>query len=155
MNATSHILYGDSAARYRAAGSRPHGSSVSSRMRGATLFWAAAFETALFLRPPQNRLSLLRQAASIGVLAAAVDYTITPKAFHARLGIGSIERRHGRGLRGHGRRVRQYGGGPAKIVLSRDIDVVERDTIPWPSVVLGYGPMLPLSRRRRRSLVPV
>ncbi len=78
LNATSHLLYGDRAARHRKADLNHTGVGLATHA-AATVFWATAFEMALVLRPPRSANDLLGRAASIGVLAAAVDYTITPK----------------------------------------------------------------------------
>ena len=80
LNATSHWLYGADAARYRNT-DVDHTIVGFATHAAATFFWAAAFETTLAIRPAKTPLSLLRQAASVGALAALVDYTITPKRF--------------------------------------------------------------------------
>ena len=80
LNATSHILYGDTAATFRDA-DLDHTVVGFGTHAAATLFWAVAFESALVIRPPRTSLALVGRAASIGVLAALVDYTVTPKRF--------------------------------------------------------------------------
>ena len=80
LNATSHIVYGDEAARYRDA-DVDHTIVGLGTHAAATVFWAAAFETSLVLRPPRTPAALVGRAGSIALMAALVDYTITPKRF--------------------------------------------------------------------------
>ena len=80
LNATSHIVYGDEAAAYRRA-DIDHTIIGFGTHAAATIFWAAAFEASLVIHPPRTSISLAGRAASIGLLAALVDYTITPKRF--------------------------------------------------------------------------
>ena len=78
LNATSHLIYGDTAAAYRDA-DIDHTIVGLGTHAAATLFWAAAFETSLVIHPARDAAALAGRAASIGLLAALVDYTITPK----------------------------------------------------------------------------
>ena len=80
LNATSHMLYGDEAATFRDA-DVDHTIIGLGTHAAATIFWAAAFEASLALRPTRDPIAIAGRAASIGLLAAMVDYTITPKRF--------------------------------------------------------------------------
>ena len=80
LNATSHIVYGNDAARYRDA-DIDHTIIGLGTHAAATIFWAAAFETSLVLRPARTPAALVVRAGSIALMAALVDYTITPKRF--------------------------------------------------------------------------
>ena len=78
LNATSHWLNGDSAALRSRVDVRHTGVGLGTHI-AATVFWAAFFEAWLAARPAQDRLAA--KAAAIAILAATVDYTITPKRF--------------------------------------------------------------------------
>ena len=80
LNATSHWLNGDRAARLQAVDVRHTGVGLATHV-SATIFWAAFFETWLSIKPAQGRGDLAGRAIAIAALAAAVDYTITPKRF--------------------------------------------------------------------------
>jgi hypothetical protein len=80
LNATSHLVYGDEAADFRDA-DVDHTVIGFGTHAAATIFWAAAYEASLKIHPPRPDLSVLGRAASIGLLAAVVDYTITPRRF--------------------------------------------------------------------------
>ena len=80
LNATSHWLNGDGAARRRDMDLKHTAIGLATHV-GATVFWAAFFEAWLFARPPHNAADILQRASAIAVLAAAIDYTITPRRF--------------------------------------------------------------------------
>jgi hypothetical protein len=80
LNATSHIVYGNDAAHYRDA-DIDHTIIGLGTHAAATVFWAAAFETSLVLRPARTPAALVGRAGSIALMAALVDYTVTPKRF--------------------------------------------------------------------------
>ena len=80
INATSHWLYGDRAARVRRA-SVDHTTIGLLTHQAATIFWALSFETSLAVRPVRGAPALAARAAQIATLAAIVDYTVTPKRF--------------------------------------------------------------------------
>ncbi len=80
LNATSHWLNGDRAARRRQTDLRHTGVGLGTHT-AATVFWALCYETWLIDRPPNDASDVIVRAASVAALAAAVDYTITPKRF--------------------------------------------------------------------------
>lgn len=79
LNAVSHWVWGPRATRRDAA-------SVKYTLTGylthhaASIFWATVFER-LFGRVRHGPTESLASGAAIAALAAAVDYTITPKRF--------------------------------------------------------------------------
>jgi len=93
INAVSHWYFGDRAARkdgfslkYTLSGYLTH--------HATSLFWATLFER-LFERRTWPRLTApLVPAAAVAVIAAAVDYTITPKrltpGYEKRLSIPAL-----------------------------------------------------------------
>lgn len=80
LNATSHWLHGPAAAERRAADLGHTGVGYVTH-HAATMLWAAIFETWLARRRPLAPLPLLRDAAAMATVAAAVDYLATPKRF--------------------------------------------------------------------------
>jgi hypothetical protein len=80
LNATSHWLNGDEAARERRIDLKHTGVGLATHV-AATVFWAAFFEAWSVARPTRNSGEIARRAAAIAALAAVVDYTITPKRF--------------------------------------------------------------------------
>ena len=80
LNATSHWLNGDRAARRRTADVRHTGVGLGTHV-AATMFWAACLEMWTSDRPPRTRLDTIGRAATTAALAALVDYTITPRRF--------------------------------------------------------------------------
>jgi hypothetical protein len=78
LNSTSHWLHGDNAARVGGVDAAHTGVGLATHHASA-LFWALPFETWLAVRPPQSSTELLRDAAVMSAIAAAVDYGITPK----------------------------------------------------------------------------
>jgi hypothetical protein len=77
-NATSHWLQGQEAGEteridveHTALGFATHQASA--------LFWALPFEAWLASHPPRSNMELLRDAAVMSAIAAAVDYGIVPK----------------------------------------------------------------------------
>ena len=77
LNATSHWLHGDKAARYRGVDAARTGTGLATHL-AATIFWAALFEAWEGARPRRGRLA---RAAAVSAFAAAVDYTVTPRRF--------------------------------------------------------------------------
>ena len=80
LNATSHWLYGERAARRRRMDLRHTAVGLATHV-AATVFWAAFFEAWLRAKPPRGRGDIVQRALTVSALAAAVDYTITPKRF--------------------------------------------------------------------------
>ncbi len=78
LNATSHWLHGDIAAREREA-DVPHTLVGAATHFASTVFWAVPFEAWLDRHPPRSHAALLRDAAVMSAVAATVDYTITPR----------------------------------------------------------------------------
>ena len=78
LNATSHWLHGDNAARIGGIDARHTGVGLVTHHASA-LFWALPFETWLSVRPPQSSISLLRDGAVMSAIAATVDYGVVPR----------------------------------------------------------------------------
>ena len=80
INATSHWVHGETAGNVRDA-DLSHTATGYATHHGACVFWASVMESILagreHIRPSEIALS----AAAVSVLAAAVDYGITPKRF--------------------------------------------------------------------------
>ena len=79
VNATSHWLNGDRAARVGRADLAHTGVGYLTH-HAATLFWAAIFETWLGRRRVAP-LPMLQRAMAMSAIAAAVDYGATPRRF--------------------------------------------------------------------------
>ena len=80
LNATSHLLHGEKAADPRGLSGAYTGIGVGTHAV-ATLLWAVAFEASPSIRPVREPFRICGRASAIGVLAAIVDYTMTPKRF--------------------------------------------------------------------------
>lgn len=80
LNATSHWLHGDRAARRRRADLRHTGVGLATHS-AATIFWALFFEGWCLTRPTRKIPEVAARATAVAGLAAVVDYTITPKRF--------------------------------------------------------------------------
>ena len=80
LNATSHWLYGREAAKFPRA-DVDHTPIGFATHYAATIFWATAFEAWLALRGRRGASAAALGAVGVAALAAAVDYTITPKRF--------------------------------------------------------------------------
>ncbi len=81
LNATSHWLNGDGAASVTAVDWRHTGVGYATN-HAASVFWAAMFEGWLAWRgKPVGPVAMMRGAAVMSVVAAAVDYGPTPKRF--------------------------------------------------------------------------
>jgi hypothetical protein len=78
MNATSHWLHGDRAALHREPDAA-HTLIGYTTHRASAVFWAVPFEAWLTARPPRTSIGLLRDACAMSVIAAAIDYGVTPK----------------------------------------------------------------------------
>ena len=79
LNATSHWLNGEAVAQDREAGWRTTGVGLATHF-AATVFWAAIFE-AWVRRGRRAPRQVLGKALAMGGIAAAVDYSATPKRF--------------------------------------------------------------------------
>jgi hypothetical protein len=78
INATSHWVHGDAAAR----GASPDVSRTLvgyATHHGASVFWAYLFERLAGLRGRPGAPVLLRNAAAVAAIAAVVDYGIVPR----------------------------------------------------------------------------
>ena len=80
VNATSHWIGGSRAASIRQA-DLPHTAIGYATHHAATLFWAVFFNQWTARRSAAAPLAMLRDAMVMSAIAAAVDYTITPKRF--------------------------------------------------------------------------
>jgi hypothetical protein len=76
INATSHWLHGEDAAKVREADLR-HTAIGYATHHGASIFWATLFEA--LLRDKRTPSDIVKCAALVSGLAAAVDYGIVPK----------------------------------------------------------------------------
>jgi len=80
INATSHWLHGDGAARHAAFDGAHTGVGYATN-HAACLFWAFFFEMWLVGRRRRGASAMLRDAVVMSAVAAAVDYGPTPKRF--------------------------------------------------------------------------
>jgi hypothetical protein len=80
INATSHWLHGDKAARCDALDARHTLVGFATHCASA-VFWALPFEFWRARRRPRAAGTLVRGACATSAIAAAVDYGITPKRF--------------------------------------------------------------------------
>jgi hypothetical protein len=77
LNATSHWPYGEHAGKVRQADLR-HSATGFATHHGASIFWATVFET-LLQGKQRTPSDILKCAALVSALAAAVDYGVVPK----------------------------------------------------------------------------
>lgn len=80
INATSHWLHGEEAARCAELDAR-HTLIGFATHYASAVFWALPFEFWRAKRRPSSASALLRGACMTSVVAAAIDYGITPKRF--------------------------------------------------------------------------
>lgn len=80
LNATSHWLHGDGAAAFGRPDSA-HTLVGYGTHHASCLFWALPFQLWLSRRPRRPATGLLRDAAAMSAIAAAVDYGATPRRF--------------------------------------------------------------------------
>lgn len=78
VNATSHWLHGNPDAVRRDA-DLVHTAVGYATHHASAVFWALPFEAWLAARPPRTPAMLLRDAAVMSAIAAAVDYGMAPK----------------------------------------------------------------------------
>jgi hypothetical protein len=78
INATSHWLHGDRAGDVRRA-DVAHTAVGYATHHASAVFWALLFETWLGRRPARSPFALLRDAAALSAIAAAVDYGAMPR----------------------------------------------------------------------------
>jgi hypothetical protein len=78
INATSHWLHGDEAARHDEVDA-VHTLLGYATHHASAVFWAVPFETWFAIRPPRSPGKLVRDACAMSVIAAAVDYGATPR----------------------------------------------------------------------------
>ncbi len=77
LNATSHWLNGDRAARFRGIDAARTGTGLATHL-AATMFWASLFEA---WEGARHRPGRFGRAAAMSAFAAVVDYTVTPHRF--------------------------------------------------------------------------
>ena len=80
INATSHWRNGDAAAACRGVDGR-HTAIGYATNHAACIFWALFFEAWRARRGPAGPAPMLRDAAVLAAIAAAVDYGPTPRRF--------------------------------------------------------------------------
>src|SRR5215217_7878529 len=78
INSTSHWLHGEEAGSFRAM-DMSHTAVGFGTHHLSALFWAAIFERWLANQPQRTPLLMLRDAAAMSAIAAAVDYGMTPR----------------------------------------------------------------------------
>ncbi|WP_419730006.1 hypothetical protein [Lichenicola sp.] len=78
VNATSHWRNGEQAASVKRA-DYTHTVVGYATHHAATMFWAVLFERWIGSRPPGSFPAMLRDAAAMSALAAAIDYGLTPR----------------------------------------------------------------------------
>lgn len=79
-NSTSHWLHGESAGQVRAMDAA-HTLTGYATHHASAIFWAVPFEYWLQKRQPRTSGELLRDAAAMSAIAAAVDYGVAPRRF--------------------------------------------------------------------------
>ena len=79
-NSTSHWLNGEQAGDFAAA-DLAHTAVGLATHQAATLFWAILFERWVGARRPLSASAMLRDAVAMSVIAAAGDYSVTPRRF--------------------------------------------------------------------------
>ncbi|WBK01381.1 hypothetical protein [Methylocystis parvus] len=77
VNATSHWMQGDEAAKVELPSAR-HTLVGFATHHASAIFWAAPFEAWLAMNPPRSLSNLLRDAFVMSGVAALVDYGATP-----------------------------------------------------------------------------
>ena len=80
INATSHWSHGEGAAKVRGVDAA-HTATGYLTHHGASVMWASIMEAILSTRRNVSPSEIALTAAGVSVLAAAVDYGITPKRF--------------------------------------------------------------------------
>ena len=80
VNATSHWLHGEGAANVQGVDAAHTGTGYLTH-HGACVMWASVMESILARRANVSSSDIALTAAGVSVLAAAVDYGITPKRF--------------------------------------------------------------------------
>ncbi len=80
INATSHWLHGEGAAKVRGVDAE-HTATGYLTHHGACVMWASIMESMLAGRKNVSPSQIALTAAGVSALAAAVDYGITPKRF--------------------------------------------------------------------------
>lgn len=80
LNATSHWLHGDRAARVRGFDLGHTGTGYATHL-AATLFWASFYEAWAAARPTNRLAERTARATIVAASAALVDYTATPHRF--------------------------------------------------------------------------
>lgn len=78
INATSHWIYGETAATVARPDPRRTGLGVLTNI-GASFFWAVPFSLWLKAGNPRHPLSLVCAASAISAFAAFFDYRVVPK----------------------------------------------------------------------------
>jgi hypothetical protein len=77
LNATSHFLWGDRAARKHAYSMKYTGVGLLANY-GASVLWALCYEM-MSLRKRRSRVRALRDGALVSAVAYAVDYHVVPR----------------------------------------------------------------------------
>lgn len=78
MNATSHWLHGEEAGQVKDIDAK-HTPVGLATHQGACVFWATLFETLRSADPQAGPSTVARDAATVAMIAAVVDYGLVPK----------------------------------------------------------------------------
>jgi hypothetical protein len=78
INATSHWLRGDQSGKVTAIDAKHTGTGLATH-HGACLMWALLFETLRAASPDAGPARIARDATTISIIAALVDYGVVPK----------------------------------------------------------------------------
>lgn len=78
INATSHWLHGETAGNVKGIDAKHTVPGLATHC-GACVFWAALFETLRAASPRSGTGRIIRDAAAVSAVAAAVDYGLVPK----------------------------------------------------------------------------
>ena len=78
INASSHWLHGEDAGQVKHLDARHTGTGLATH-QGACVFWATLFETLRSASPDAGAARIVRDAATVSMIAAVVDYGLMPK----------------------------------------------------------------------------
>jgi hypothetical protein len=78
INATSHWLHGDQSGKITAIDAKHTGTGLATH-HGACVMWASLFETLRAASPGAGLTRIARDAATVSIIAAIVDYGLVPK----------------------------------------------------------------------------
>ena len=78
INATSHWLHGEAAGKVKGIDAK-HTATGLMTHHGACVFWATLFETLRAASPDESPARIVRDAATVSLITAVVDYGLMPE----------------------------------------------------------------------------